>query len=306
MRRRYSPRPLIVDELGAGQRAEQGSSPLSDPDKFPEPLETSSSEEEGRGWDTEARRLQRRLGEGRKSAAPRRLPAQSEEEDSDIAAEDSDLEADSEDQPMDCTKTALDTVSGAGLGPAARFSILGSYLGKGREEGGLAGSWLEPLAHLARSAPRPASRDSRGDSKDERETSGGEETADQTKPNLGASEGLDLASKLRSHFLANLPAQSYAWLNGIQAHTSPALAPAYRPGPPWLPAPPALESAKLGGDKHPLGGIRTGEIGANGKPTVKCEVCGKKLADPSSLYRHRKIHSGDKPHKCPYCERSAL
>ena len=48
---------------------------------------------------------------------------------------------------------------------------------------------------------------------------------------------------------------------------------------------------------------RTGEIGANGKPTVKCEVCGKKLADPSSLYRHRKIHSGDKPHKCPYCER---
>ena len=142
-------------------------------------------------------------------------------------------------------------------GPAARFSILGSYLGKGREEGGLAGSWLEPLAHLARSAPRPASRDSRGDSKDERETSGGEETADQTKPNLGASEGLDLASKLRSHFLANLPAQSYAWLNGIQAHTSPALAPAYRPGPPWLPAPPALEAAgKLGGDKHPLGGIR--------------------------------------------------
>ena len=51
--------------------------------------------------------------------------------------------------------------------------------------------------------------------------------------------------------------------------------------------------------------IRTGEIGANGKPTVKCEVCGKKLADPSSLYRHRKIHSGDKPHKCPYCERWA-
>ena len=36
---------------------------------------------------------------------------------------------------------------------------------------------------------------------------------------------------------------------------------------------------------------------------MKCEVCGKKLADPSSLYRHRKIHSGDKPHKCPYCER---
>ena len=54
----------------------------------------------------------------------------------------------------------------------------------------------------------------------------------------------------------------------------------------------------------PLLPLRTGEIGANGKPAVACEVCGKKLADPSSLYRHRKIHSGDKPHKCPHCCRS--
>ena len=56
-------------------------------------------------------------------------------------------------------------------------------------------------------------------------------------------------------------------------------------------------------EKHPLGGIKTGEIGPNGKPAVKCEECGKTLADPSSLYRHRKIHTGDKPHKCPYCPR---
>jgi hypothetical protein len=44
-------------------------------------------------------------------------------------------------------------------------------------------------------------------------------------------------------------------------------------------------------------------VSANGKPSVSCEICSKKLADPSSLYRHRKIHSGDKPHKCPYCTR---
>ena len=44
-------------------------------------------------------------------------------------------------------------------------------------------------------------------------------------------------------------------------------------------------------------------IGSNGKAAVKCEECGKVLADPSSLYRHRKIHTGEKPHKCPYCDR---
>ncbi len=41
----------------------------------------------------------------------------------------------------------------------------------------------------------------------------------------------------------------------------------------------------------------------NGKQSARCEVCGKTLADPSSLYRHRKIHSGDKPHECEYCGR---
>ena len=46
---------------------------------------------------------------------------------------------------------------------------------------------------------------------------------------------------------------------------------------------------------------RTGKIGSNGKPEVACEECGKRLADPSSLSRHRRIHSGEKPHKCPHC-----
>lgn len=52
-------------------------------------------------------------------------------------------------------------------------------------------------------------------------------------------------------------------------------------------------------------GIPAG-IGPNGKPAVSCEVCGKTLADPSSLYRHRKIHNGEKPHKCPFCGRKFI
>ena len=52
---------------------------------------------------------------------------------------------------------------------------------------------------------------------------------------------------------------------------------------------------------NPLGGRRTGKIGANGKESVECEECGKVLAHPSSLYRHKKIHTGERPHKCPFC-----
>ena len=212
---------------------------------------------------------------------------------------------------MDFTKNKLDApVLGMG---AARFSILGSYLKSGREneklpallglqDSALTGSWLEPLANLARSAPRPASRDSRGDSKDEREAScedSGEDIKDKDvkdSPVTGLGDSLDIATKLRSHFLANLPASSYAWLNGmagVGGGLPPSLTPSSYPGS-WLglaqdrtsrhqPSS-IIDAVKL--DKHPLGGIRTGEIGANGKPTVKCEVCGKKLADPSSLYRY--------------------
>ena len=39
---------------------------------------------------------------------------------------------------------------------------------------------------------------------------------------------------------------------------------------------------------------------------VKCEICGKELADRIKLYRHRKIHNAEKPHSCPYCERKFI
>ena len=105
-------------------------------------------------------------------------------------------------------------------------------------------------------------------------------------PPLYFPQSLDIAERLRSQFLTD------TWrTNGVSL------------------ASPLCEdqdkTAQVKADKHPLGGIKTGEIGPNGKPSVKCEECGKLLADPSSLYRHRKIHTGDKPHKCPHCPRSA-
>ena len=322
-----SPKPLIVDEMF-------GMSDSSITDHYHN-LETSSNHSSGSARSVS---LVKKGADGRKSSMPKRLKFNSgdaEDRCSDSSSpgypgsphEDEAIQVhhdrsddgiavtdDEEDQPMDFTKTKLDTSLDV---KAARFSILGSYLKTGPKDdkmSGLTGSWLEPLAHLARSAPRPASRDSRGDSKDERDASGednedAKDAKDYTQMQL--TDSLDIATKLRSHFLANLPPQSYAWLSGMTNVSPPSLPPSNYPSPgTWLglpdrssrhPTQSLLDAVKL--DKHPLGGIRTGEIGANGKPTVKCEVCGKKLADPSSLYRHRKIHSGDKPHKCPYCER---
>ena len=102
-------------------------------------------------------------------------------------------------------------------------------------------------------------------------------------PSLSDTLGIDkfdIAGRLRSHFLSNMPASTLAFFNNSS--------PNGKVNPP---------SADRNQNRAPA------VTGANGKPSVSCEICGKKLADPSSLYRHRKIHSGDKPHKCPYCSR---
>ena len=36
------------------------------------------------------------------------------------------------------------------------------------------------------------------------------------------------------------------------------------------------------------------------------EICHIRLAKSTSLSRHRKIHSKDKPHKCPYCSKGFI
>lgn len=57
----------------------------------------------------------------------------------------------------------------------------------------------------------------------------------------------------------------------------------------------------LGSSSTPRGNSTKG---ADGKKPVECEICHKTLADPSSLYRHRKMHAGIKPHQCPHCDKS--
>ena len=99
--------------------------------------------------------------------------------------------------------------------------------------------------------------------------------------------GIDIADRLRSHFLSNLPPQSYNWLNNSGSPNGKN----------------QNSAVSAGMDNVGLSRTAATPTAANGKPSVTCEICGKKLADPSSLYRHRKIHSGDKPHKCPYCTR---
>jgi hypothetical protein len=150
--------------------------------------------------------------------------------------------------------------------------------------------------------------------------------------------GMDIADRLQKALLAANLNRERSWMSpavhpGFAAVAAAAAASSARsPGPDESlalaqspsPASGSLDlTAVLAGRKSPMSGtpgrgrgsfrglgrpsaMQSAAIGPNGKPSVTCEVCGKRLADPSSLYRHRKIHSGEKPHECPYCGRKFI
>ena len=207
-----------------------------------------------------------------------------------------------DDQPVDFSQT---TGGGQSTAYKPKFSILSSYLKTGKIPNrqrsasndkingddasiskaaeSLAASWLEQSLTAMQTGVENEVKKDKNSNSDTRETI-----------NLRETLGIDIADRLRSHFLSNMPTKSMDWFNssgpnktGANSHES-------------------NMSMTQGGNMLPNGRVspQSAALGGLGnKPAVTCEICGKKLADPSSLYRHRKIHSGDKPHKCPYCTR---
>jgi len=201
-------------------------------------------------------------------------------------------EEEEEDQPVDFSQTSVNHNS-LNNQPGGRYSILSNYLKTGKlghkkinmeqmedcnEAASITSKAAERLAQTWLEQSLTAMQTEDDDAKKEKRT---------TLP-LQETLGIDIADRLRSHFLSNLPPQSYNWLNNSGSPNG------------------KNQNSAISGSGNNVGLSRTAAAtvaAANGKPAVTCEICGKKLADPSSLYRHRKIHSGDKPHKCPYCTR---
>ena len=129
------------------------------------------------------------------------------------------------DQPMDFSSSKEETQSND-----PKYSILSNYLKTHKETKsvksseskrvGLNSGWMTSLSSLT--APRPASRDSRGYSKEDDEDIEDKTEEGKDYPQLSLSETMgmgDIAERLRTHFLANLPTQSYNWLTNGSPNT---------------------------------------------------------------------------------------
>ena len=222
-------------------------------DKFHQ-LETSSNVSAVSGVSGTSRRTEtgaQGTG-GRKSSKPKKLRLSGDTDSSEVTSprypamakitEDQDItdheiEEEKElviDQPVDFSSS-----NKSNTGPEnskssleSKYSILGSYLkaGKGGEKlnksatelsetmrlAGLSSGWMNGLGGLTQ--PRPASRDSRGYSKEDEDDT--LEAGDREYPQLSLSETMglgDIAERLRANFLSNLPTLtpgggSYNWL----------------------------------------------------------------------------------------------
>lgn len=209
---------------------------------------------------------------------------------------------DEDDQPMDFSKTTGERQPTA---YKPKFSILSSYLKTGKMPNrqrsasndklpgdeasiskaaeSLAASWLEQSLTAMQTGMENEIKKDKNSNSDTRDTI-----------NLRETLGIDIADRLRSHFLSNMPTKSMDWFNSAGPNKNSANA--------HQSAMNISQNVGMQNGRDSPQSVGMGGIVGN-KPSVTCEICGKKLADPSSLYRHRKIHSGDKPHKCPYCTR---
>ncbi len=128
-------------------------------------------------------------------------------------------------------------------------------------------------------------------------------------PALPGMNPQDMIQKLQQAFMNNVAAGPGApggfnpYMMGLPATSASGFGASPMAGPPMgisgmSPPRDNRSSPNTNGPNSGTRGLPAG-LGPNGKPAVSCEICGKTLADPSSLYRHRKIHNGEKPHKCP-------
>ena len=224
-------------------------------DKFHQ-LETASNVSAVSGVSGTSRRTEAQGAGGRKSSKPKKLRLSGDTDSSEVTSprypamakitEDQDItdheiEEEKElviDQPVDFSSTNKSNTKPEDSKSSleSKYSILGSYLkaGKGGDKlnksatdlsetmrlAGLSSGWMNGLGSL--SQPRPASRDSRGYSKEDEEDTmeAGDRAETQDYPQLSLSETMglgDIAERLRANFLSNLPtltpgAGSYNWL----------------------------------------------------------------------------------------------